>query len=187
MGPLGSRFLAWLLGAYLLSLGALGSIGLGASRLWVATPREVHRSAAFELDLAPGWSCERDGKEEVCFPAGNKPHRAIAVIADKPRNEADNLDVYEKHLQKPQSVPHPQTKQMVEGKVLRTGRVRIGAREWVESVHYGSEIFGFTTYYLATRTSHVGMLVTFSVFKDDEARYTPQFLEMIKSLRTYQR
>jgi hypothetical protein len=184
---MGSRFLVSLIGAFLATLALLGGIGFAASKLWVTAPRELYRNAAIEFDLAPGWFCEKDGRGDVCHPAGTKPFPAIAVMAVKLRNNQDNLEAYEAHLKNPQRVGDRNAAEGPISEVRFVRRRTLGSREWVESLHLGSEIASFHTYYLATATSHVGILVTLSVHKDYEAQFVKEFSEMMASLKTFQR
>jgi hypothetical protein len=74
----------------------LAGVAYALSALLVAPPPEQLRTAAFEMDLAAGWSCQLEEVEYVCFPQGEPPHDAIAVIAAKYRNANDNLDAYQR-------------------------------------------------------------------------------------------
>ena len=66
-------------------------------------------------------------------------------------------------------------------------RRMLGAHEWVEALHLGAEVQNFETYYLATATSHLGILVTMSVHKDHSAAYIQQMNDMMSTLNIYQR
>jgi hypothetical protein len=66
-------------------------------------------------------------------------------------------------------------------------RTQLGGKEWVEALHVGSEIQNFHTYYLATTTSNLGILVTLSVHKDRADTFVGQLTEMMTSLTVYQR
>ncbi len=184
---MGSRFAAWLLASFFAALAALGGIGAGVSMLWVNPPRELYRSPAIEFDLAPGWWCERDGTEDICRPEGQPPHSAIAIIALKERGAHDNLRAYEEHLEKPQRTGDRSAAEGPVSVVRYVRRRTLGERDWIESLHIGSEIANYHTYYLATTTSHIGILVTLSVRQDQEAHYIAQFTEMMSTLKTYQR
>lgn len=181
------RFVAWFVTVFVGMLALLGSVGFAISRVIVSQPRELYRGPAFEFDLAPGWSCQTEGTEDVCYPAGSKPHAAIAVIAIKRRNDQDNLQAYEDHLRQPQKAGDRSKEggQLSEVRFVR--RRTLGGREWVEGLHVGSEIANFHTYYLATATSHIGMLVTMSVHKDRATEYVDELAAMMSSLNTYQR
>jgi hypothetical protein len=63
----------------------------------------------------------------------------------------------------------------------------VGDHEWVESLHSGSELPNYDTYYMATTTSNLGILVTMSVHKDSVDRYVAQLRDMIRTLIVYQR
>ena len=183
---MGSRFVIWMTVAFVAALGLLGGVGYAIARMWVAQPRELHRNPAFEFELANGWWCVKDGTEDVCHPAGTKPFPAVAVIAVKHRNTQDTLDAYQAHLSKPQANSAKST-DAVRSVVRSVKRQAIGGRTWVVAAHEGSEIANFVTNYFATTTPHIGILVTLSVHKDQEQRFTNEFTEMMKSLRTYQR
>lgn len=166
-------------------------IGYGVTQLTVQQPRDPFRTGSFEFDLAPGWECEHEGTEYVCSPPGASPHAAIAVIAIKQRNEADNLQAYEDYLRQPKhldsdlsnsSGAEPQISE-----ISYVKRRKLGNLEWVEALHLGSEIPDYHTYYLATATSFLGILVTMSVHKEREANYIHQMTEMMSTLNVYQR
>jgi hypothetical protein len=80
-------------------------------------------------------------------------------MAMKVRNDEDNLQSYEAFLRK--------TKPDTDGQVRYVKRRKLGAHEWVESLHNGSELKNYDTYYLATNTSYLGILVTMSVEKNE--------------------
>lgn len=182
---MGARFWIWLLFALVLTLSALTGVGLAVSRYAVEQPRERYLNSAFEFDLAPGWTCHDDGTETLCNQ-GKPPYVAIVVMAMKERNDQDNLDAYEKHLSSPKS------NTTIDGapftsEVRLVRRRRIGEHIWVESLHFGSEIPEFDTYYLATNTAALGVLVTMSVRKDRVAEFSRSLNEMIASLTIHQR
>jgi hypothetical protein len=54
-------------------------------------------------------------------------------------------------------------------------------------MHSGSEIPNYDTYYFATVTSDLGILVTLSANRNVSGQYIDRFREMIKTLHVYQR
>ena len=182
---MGSRFLTSFLVSFLMTVAVLAAGGLAITKATVRKPRDPFRTAAFEFDLATGWSCELDGTEYVCMPPGQEPRSAIAIIAMKERNKADNLQAYEEHLTKPQVNVVGGTSTPSQVKYVK--RRTLGAREWVEALHLGSEIATFETYYLGTVTSNLGVLVTMSVREDHAAEYIQQLNGMMETLNVYQR
>jgi hypothetical protein len=185
--PIGARFLTALLIAFVGTVTILGGAGYLVTRVAVSPPRELFRAAAFEFELAPGWWCELDGTEYVCTPPGKPPHAAIAIIAMKERNDQDNLAAYEKHLRQPQRSVDRSNEAVPRSDIRFVQRRIIGAHEWVEALHSGSEIANYDTYYLAATTSYLGILVTMSVHKDHANRFIAQLNDMIKTLTLYQR
>lgn len=183
---MGSRFLGSFLLALTVTLAILGGVGWVVAQLVVATPREPFLTSAFEFDLAPGWWCELEGTEYVCNPPGKPPHAAIVVMAMTERNKDDRLEAYEEHLRQPKPVERTDGGTVM-SEVRRVGRIRLGGKEWVEAIHVGSEVPDYQTYYLATTTSNLGILVTMSTHKDHADTYVKQLNEMMASLTAYQR
>jgi hypothetical protein len=184
---MGVRFFAALSIVFLMTVAVLGGAGYAVTRLAVPAPRELFRAAPFDFELAHGWWCERDGTEYVCSPPGKPPHAAIAVIAMKERGDSDNLAAYEEHLKQAQRPGATDNNTSEMSQVRQIGRRSLAGHEWVEALHAGSEIPNYDTYYLATTTSHLGILVTMSVHKDRTAKYIGELRDMMETLNIYQR
>ena len=183
MGP---RFLVSLLGTFLATLVILIGAGYVITQMTVRQPRDPFRAGSFEFDLAPGWWCELEETEYVCTPPGQPPHPAVAVIAVKERSREDNLRAYEEHLKQRQNVTAGAAG-TAPSEVSYVKRSRLGHVEWVEALQLGSEVPNYDTYYLATTTSNLGILVTMSVHKDHAATYVRQLTDMMSTLNVYQR
>jgi hypothetical protein len=149
--------------------------------------RDVFRAAAFELDLAPGWWCEPDGTAHVCSPPGKPPYAATVIMAMKERNEEDNLKSYEEYLKQPKKISSSSGAESEFSKVRYVRISTIGEHQWVEAQHSGSELPNYDTYYLATNTSYLGIVVTMSVHKDYSKQYVDGLKDMIATLHIYQR
>jgi hypothetical protein len=183
---MGSRFLVSFTIAFALTVSVLGGIGWAVAQFVVATPREQFFTSYFQFDLAPGWSCDLDGTEYVCNPPGGIPRPAIVIMAMKERNEQDRLEAYEEHLRQSQPFKHADgSTTMSEVRFVR--RTKLGGKEWVEGLHIGSEVPNYHTYYLATTTSYLGILVTMSVHKGQTDGFVGQLTEMMATLVVYQR
>jgi hypothetical protein len=184
--PMGARFFISVVGAFMTTVAVLGVAAYAVIGLTVPQPRDPFRTGSFEFDLAPGWWCERDGTEYVCNPPGKPPYPAIAIMAIKERGAGDNLGAYEIYLKEPRPVKDSagHTTQSV---VSYVRRVKLGHAEWVEALHHGSEISNYDTYYLATNTALLGILVSMSVEKSQETSYVRQLTAMMGTLNLYQR
>jgi hypothetical protein len=183
---MGSRFLGALLSWFVVTLAILVGAGYAVTQIVVRTPRDPFRAGSFEFDLAPGWWCEREGGEYVCTPPDPPPRAAIAIIAIKERNDRDNLQQYEEHLSRPLTPAADSNRVSGPSRIRYVRRRMLGATQWVEALHIGSEVPNYDTYYLGTTTSHLGILVTMSVHKDHEAEYVKQLNEMMSTLHVYQ-
>jgi hypothetical protein len=175
------RFFTTLGLSFVVTLAAVAGAAWLASMLMApGPPPKRFITDTFELDLAPGWVCDLEETEYVCRK-GRPPTASIAVIAMKRRNSEDNLDAYEEHLR------HPEANS--DGKIpeLRSlTRRHLANHEWVEGVQLSSEIANYVTIYLATNTSQVGVLATFSFHKDREAEERKDIDIMMSSLRIHQ-
>jgi hypothetical protein len=169
-----------------MTVAILAGAGYAITEIMVRQPRDPFRTGSFEFDLAPGWWCEREGTEYVCNPPGKSPYSAIAIIAIKERGAEDNLKTYENHLRESRQLTDKAGSSRV-SIVSYVKRVRLGHAEWVEALHLGSEVPNYNTYYLATTTSHLGILVTMSVHHDQQNTYVRQLTEMMSSLNLYQK
>jgi hypothetical protein len=184
---MGARFLLALLTSLAISLILLGGAGYAISRFTVPTPRNVVRSPTFEFQLAPGWQCRREGSETTCMPADRKPSPAVIIFAEKERGKDDTLDAYRTHLQTPQKRRESDESPESYSEIKFVRERELGGRVWVESLHVGSELKNWETYYLATVTSYAGILVTLSSHQDYSARYIAELSDMIRTLRTYEK
>ena len=180
-----TRFWLALIASASATLVAAAVVGWAVSWTLVAPPPEMLMTATFELDLADGWICFEDGTEWVCRP-DPAPKDTIAVIAIKYRTNFDTMETYAAHLKKPQRFTTPDGTQLT-SRVEYVREIRIGGYQWVDATHFESEIPNYYTRYLATVTSHVGVLVTFSTRAESSDRYNAQLEAMIESLRIYER
>ena len=183
---MGSRFVISLLTAFVLTLSVLGGIGWATARLIVATPHDRFLTSYFEFDLAPGWSCELDGTEYVCRPAGKPPFPAIAIIAMKERNNQDRLEDYEAHLRarQPITMKSGETKM---SEVRSVERKMLGGKQWVEGLHAGSEIPNYLTYYLARPPPPWAFLSPCRFTGTAPTNTRIELDDMMSSLKVYQR
>jgi hypothetical protein len=183
---MGSRFVIAMFAAFLATLVMLTGAGYVVTRIGVGPPRDPFRAGSFEFDLAPGWWCEREDSAYVCSPSGPPPYDATVIIAIKERGDQDAFDAYERHLRQAQKPAVDPDGAGEISEVRYVKRITLGHAEWLESLKIGSEISNYDTYYLATVTSLLGILVTMSVHRDREAFYVQQLKDMMGTLNVYQ-
>lgn len=182
---MGSRFLIAFATGFFVALATLAVAGFIVAQIATPSPRDPFRSSQFEFDLAPGWECELDGSEYVCMPPGKGPRSAIAVMAVKERGPQDTLAAYQAQLSAAKSpgVSDPTQTSVVK----KVGLRQLGRHDWVEALREGSELANFDTYYLATVTAHLGILVTMSVRRDKVDDYSNDLADMLATLNIYER
>ncbi|HXI06900.1 MAG: hypothetical protein ACRC1G_12960 [Bradyrhizobium sp.] len=170
-----------------LGLSFLATLAGLAATAWLVSiliapgpPPKRFISDIFEFDLAPGWACDLDETEYVCR-RGRPPTASIAIIAMKRRSSDDNLEAYEAHLRNPQANEQGKIPEL-----LGLSRRHLANHEWVEGVQLSSEIPNYVTIYLASHTSQVGILATFTFHRDREAAERKDIDFMMSSLRIHQ-
>jgi hypothetical protein len=155
----------------------LGGAGLLPTKLIVARPPRFITDT-FEFVLEPGWSCDLEDAEHVCTK-GKPPNDVIAIIALKRRGPEDNLTAYENHLRDPNwGLP--------DSRILSVERRSLAGSEWIEGVRDSSEVRNYTTIYLATATSQVGVVATFSFHRNHEQAVRQDMDRMISTLEIHQ-
>ena len=169
------------------ALATLVLLGGGAwltARPIVGTPAERMRTSVFEFELAPGWSCVREGTEHVCRKA-TAAREAVAILTMKERGPSDTHARYKEHLSTPQQV-EDQAGEKRTSQVIAVELRHLGGRNWVFGRHLGSEVRNYYTDYYATLTSHKAILLTFSVHRSSVDAFEPEFARMVESLKVFQ-
>jgi hypothetical protein len=164
----------------------LALLGWGIAQLLAPPPLERFVSSVFEFQLPRGWQCKAEGGETVCNYGEKPPHSAMCVLAMKYRGAQDTFAAYTDYLSKPREFndAHGVT---VRSEVRRVGTREIAGRRWIVALHYQSEVPGFFTEYLATLTSHIAILVTFSASERSMDQHRKEFETMMSSLKVYER
>lgn len=175
------RFFTTLALSFFVTLAGLaGAAWLASVLIAPGPPPKRFIRDTFEFDLAPGWVCDSDETEFVCR-RGRPPTASVAIIAMKRRSSEDNLDAYEAHLR------HPAADSGGKVAELRSlTRRQLANHEWIEGVLLSSEIANYVTIYLATHTSQVAILATFSFHSNREAEERKDIDLMMSSLRIHQ-
>ncbi len=160
--------------------------GLGI--LLSATAHAVPWSNQFaQFELPAGWQCNLEGAEWVCQNvAENKKRDAIIVLAAKLKGDQDSLDQYKSYLTSPKMYTSVQGKP-VKSKMKKTSFANVNNQQWVDSLHFESEIPGFYTRYLATVKDDIGVLVTYSVSQAKYKDYLSTFDNLVQTLKVFRK
>jgi hypothetical protein len=161
------------------------TVGLVVAWIVVPEPPTYHRTTYFEFALPSNWYCNQEGSETVCW-AREKEKVATIIFAAKLRNKNDTLQVYYDHLVKPKTFITPDDGQSVTSSVQAVKRRNIANSDWVDALHYQSEVPNYYTRYLATNTSELGIVVTFSYHQDAPVSVAKAFEVSIGELNIYQ-
>jgi hypothetical protein len=171
--------------AALLTTAVLGAVGWLVGKFAVPSPPEKFVSSIFEFQLPKGWRCEQQGTETVCV-VGEQPYSAMCILAMKYRGPNDTFEAYREYLSTPREIEDREGEPL-KSEVHRVEHRQIGGYWWVNGVHYQSEVPNYLTEYYATLTSHVAILVTFSVHLGHMDEHNKEFGALISSLKVHQR
>jgi hypothetical protein len=184
--------------SFLASLLGLCGIGWAASML-LAGPKPVRfANSFFEFRLPQDWTCRQEQTEQVCRSTrgGIETKSAAIILTMKFRGPQDTFAAYLDHLRTPQTLrlnsdghsvgPDQPAVQEIKSEVRLAQRRRIGAHDWVEGLHFNSEVQGYFTHYYATMTSQLALLVTFTAHRDYHDLYREDIEAMVRSLVIFQ-
>lgn len=172
--------------AFVMTIIILSAAGYSLSRFFISPPAEYFRASYFEFAPPQGWHCDREGSETICEPPGIPPHDAIIIFAAKIRNEKDARNEYYNYLGKSKTWSYPGEDKTTTSEVVYFKKIQIGDYEWVDALHRNSEVVNFNTRYLATVTSHLGLVVSFTARQSRFEYFTEEFEASINTLRIYQ-
>jgi hypothetical protein len=156
-----------------------------SAQIIVGDKPNLFQSETFQFELPKTWLCTKELTETVCR-SEKMPREAVIILTRKYRGPSDNVDAYIKHLSKPISLEAKSSRSPTVSEVVSFGTDWISGRKWVIGRHLGSEVENYYTDYYATMTASVSILITFSVHRDSEKIFRPEFDRVIRSLKVYQ-
>ncbi len=172
--------------ASILTAAALAAIGMLLAYTLVERPPVYHRNGYFEFALPAGWRCRHEGTETTCRPSGDGPSDSLIILTAKYRNDDDNLDAYLAHLAEGRRWRDDVSGRQIAARV-DSNRIRdIGHYRWVDAVHFESEVPNYYTRYLATVTTHIGVVITFSTHQRVAEQRFAEIDRCVESLRIFQ-
>ena len=131
----------------------------------------VAQAAVFEnvylsFRLPDGWTCHMEGTEWVCSPATpGKKKPAVVIMTAKYQGPTDTLSAYVDHLNNlPKSNPNVQV-------VIPPRQRTVKGIVWIDGMFLNAEVENFYTRYMATVSSGIAVLYTFSFAKSQYSTY----------------
>ncbi len=185
----GWSFIKSFVGAFVLCLAGLGAVGFAASQWFVAQPKERFLTPYMEMTMADGWRCQWDGTEGVCqkrLEGQERDRAAIAIFTAKYRGPMDAFACYEQELRRPRTLDGREGSRPVRSTLEHLQMRRIGTYTWMDGLVFQSEIANYFTQYLATMTSRIAILVTFSVHRKHLDAHLSDVESMIDKIRIYE-
>lgn len=130
------------------------------------------------------WDCHVDNTEWVCRSTDQKQIKETAiVISAKEVGTQDTLEEYEKLLSSPKFSMVEEYKDKPSKVIYPAKRVRINDHQWIDGLHFGSELGSYYTRYIATTKDGVAILVTLSAAKAYYTKHSKNFFKSVQSLR----
>ncbi len=130
------------------------------------------------FEIPDSWECIKIDFQWACRPKNQVERSALAVIVGKVAGAQDNFDALLRELSAPRTLHKGGSSQ-----VFHARRKLIGGQDWIESLHLGSELANFYTFYLATVKDSLGVLISLSTPKDRAKDFNPIFKRLIDSLK----
>lgn len=141
------------------------------------------QNAYVSFELPANWSCSIEGTEWICASAmAPTTKAALIVLTAKEVGPSDTFPAYQAHLNATRTIPDKTGKPTTSRKIHVKQR-QIQNQLWIDGMHLGSEIPAYYTRYLATIKDKIAILVTFSAYQSEFAKYSSDFLRAIDSLR----
>lgn len=145
---------------------------------------KTFKSQFIRLELPPNWDCKQEERDWVCQPdnlAERNEVILIIVVKEVDPND-DNFDKYENILSTSKDM-RDLLGNSYKSDVKFTKRSTIQGQVWVDSLHFGSEIPGFYTRYIASIDQKVAGLVTYSVAETVYPKWAEVMDRVINSLK----
>lgn len=155
--------------------------GWSFAQLLLPEPLKYYNTSYLTFAIPQDWHCARENTFFSCNRTEGGLNDATMILTAKLTGQQDSLAAYQAHLE----TPRPFTNQDgVAGfsVVEDVSRRYIDGFEWVVGQHLGSEITSYRTWYFATVTPQIAMLVTFSAHQSAATRYLGDVEVLLNSL-----
>lgn len=164
------------------TLFSVAATALVATSAWA----KPFKTQFISLQLPPNWDCKQEEIDWVCQPENlSERAEAIIVIVTKATNEVDDtFPKYEETLKAPRPMRDLLGNSYM-SQVKYTKLRDIKGQQWVDSLHFGSEIPGFYTRYVASIKDKISGMVTYSIAESVMPKYSGILDQMVESLEIF--
>lgn len=152
--------------------------------IFTTAEARTFKNAYISFEINESWKCTLEQTEWVCRSEDKQESKeAVIILTAKEKGVTDTFPIYTEHLSKPIPLNLKNGTSIVSTITMPPRTETINDQPWIDSLHTNSEVQNYYTRYLATIKDQIAILVTFSVHNKYYAKYQPQFMETVKSLR----
>lgn len=145
---------------------------------------KTFKSKFIRLELPSNWDCKQEERDWVCQPdnLAERNEVILVIVIKEVDPQDDNFDKYEKILSTQKDM-RDLLGNSYKSNVKYTKRSTIQGQVWVDSLHFGSEIPGFYTRYIASIDQKIAGLVTYSVAETVYPKWAEVMDRLVNSLK----
>lgn len=144
---------------------------------------KLFETSYLQIGIPDSWSCEKIGADWACRPTDNKTvHTASLIFTAKGAAPEDTLSALDNQLRAPRTISGASGRSTVTSQLRWTQKVTLNGYDWIEALHANREIEGFNTYYLATVTPQLTILLNFTFQQNLAKDFEPVLQELRKSI-----
>ena len=160
----------------------LGASGWLFSMLFLPKPLKFYNTSFITFAIPENWHCKQENLFFSCNEIDEGLHDATLLLTAKATGDHDSLNAYETHLNAERNMVDADGEEYA-SVVEAVERRSINEYEWVVGRHLGSEVRSYRTWYFATVTSQMSVLVTFSAHHERSQKYLDDVEILLNSLK----
>jgi hypothetical protein len=141
-------------------------------------------NSAINLKLDSSWKCRREKSlETVCEPTAHELlGKEVIIWVTKEKGDSDSIADYKLHLSQPMELNNNLGPvRMSTPKYTKV--VKMNDQEWVDSLHWESEVPGNFTRYLVTLNDKTSAMITFTGDKEHFESFNKAMQPVIDQLK----
>ncbi len=143
---------------------------------------KTFQNSYIRLELPDSWTCNQENVSYVCSPLNPSDAReALIVVTAKVAGPEDTANAFYNYLRMPKTLITKSKTTL--SQPLKIGRFKTAGIDWVQAIHFGSEVPGFTTRYLAGVQGKLALLLSLSADEASLSKYSPIFDRAVNSIQ----